>query len=164
MGSWPSVARPPEVAELSRISVFGCGGGATGWSLFGTAFFAFFDFAVSGWPLPCCRIAGSVGLLGTVPAAPLGDGAVEGVCAGGFVDGELGGCGFAKDVCGVPEASFGSDDPGCCCAHRQTVSNHNAATSRNGERYIGFCIFENRLDTNSVCLDANGSSSDGSRI
>jgi hypothetical protein len=89
---------------------------------------------------------------------------LEGVCAGGFVAGEFGGCGFAKGVCGVPEASFGSDDPGCCCAHTQTVSNNNEATSKNGERCIVFCISENRLDTNSVWLDANGSSSDGSRI
>ena len=30
MGSWPSVVNPEEVAELSRISVLGCGG-PSGW-------------------------------------------------------------------------------------------------------------------------------------
>lgn len=92
---------PPEVAELSRISVFGIGGGAE-------------DRAdpVAGWamPDPAFIAGGFVPLLGSggteADGAFPAEGAAEG-CVAAVLLPELPGCGFAMGVCGVPEPSLG---------------------------------------------------------
>jgi len=123
MGSWPSVASPLEVAELSRISVFGCGGGAIGSSeLLKDFFFAGCSFPVeTAVPFPGCAVCVGVPAEGVTAGVGADEGpGVDGcgavgacVCEGGVTAG-FGACGLVMGVCGVPEASFGSDDAGCC--------------------------------------------------
>ena len=163
MGSCPLVARPPDVAELSKISVFGCGGGPGGVLL------ALAELLGAGRPLPAGAPAvefegwgaaavgaalvpgAAVGVVDCVPAGP-----AAGDCAWGDA---LGGCGVASGVCGVPEEFFGSEVGGCCCAHRQVASS-KSITGSNEERCIVF--FSERNETRvQFRLDAVTSSSDG---
>jgi len=139
MGSCPFVARPPDVAELSRISVLGCGGGVGGTSL---AVAALLDpgrrllvdapaVVPEGWGAADVGAApvlvAGVGVVGCVPAGP----ATED-CPWGDA---LGGCGAASGVCGVPEEFFGSEVVGCCCAYKQALSSRSI-TASNEERCI----------------------------
>ena len=128
MGSWPSVARPPEVAELSRISVLGMGGVA------GDAAVPVAGWAGSGPVLPeggWLPGAGGTGEDDSFPA----EGAAEG-CVGAVLPAALAGCGLAMGACGVPERSFGSEDAGCCWAHVNVVSMNKKVAAIERERCI----------------------------
>src|SRR5262245_9456649 len=90
-GSWPSVFSPPDVSEVSNISVFGCGGGsvAAAGALGSTG-----DFGGGGR----VELTGDVGIC------------VEGVCELGAVGAGVANCGcLSADVCsgnGCPGGEF----------------------------------------------------------
>src|SRR5262245_25693891 len=119
IGSWPSVSSAPEVAELSRISVFGSGGGAGG----------------------ICTISGTT-IWGSAARVPdffssVGDGCavVDGTAPTGAVagvDGFVGaGLALGAGICGNSEPDFG--EAGLFCAQPRAVERNKEASIKIGE-------------------------------
>jgi hypothetical protein len=115
------------VAELSRISVFGSGGGAGGICTSWGSDSWVPDFCVSGWPAGegCAPAAGCV-VDGTVPVGAVVG--VDGLPGGGLVVG--------SGVCGCPEPGLGV--AGLFCAHPGAAQRSNKAIRAVGERCIEF--------------------------
>src|SRR5215472_13587406 len=143
IGSWPSVARAPEVAELSRISVFGSGGGAGGIckSSGSTAFESTaFESTAFGWT--SCGSASCVSDF----CWPAGEGCAdgwavfEGTVPTGAVAGVAGFVGTGLEpwtgVCGTPEPGFGVE--GLFCVQLRAAQRSNNAITEIGERCIEF--------------------------
>jgi hypothetical protein len=106
MGSRPSVLNPPAVAELSRISVFGCAGSGAG---VGAADLSdplgvaerVDEGAVDGCGVSLVLEAGEL-------AAGVGEASGEGGAAGAVVGAVFGVFAGVAEVWGIPEADFGS--------------------------------------------------------
>src|SRR5215470_17904977 len=104
MGSWPSVVNPEDVAELSRISVLGCGGPAR----FSSALVDGFTGIAGSWVGPGCCAPDGCGLGCCTPpgcaVAPgcgvVAEGALACVPESGVLGAPEAGCGSGELVCG----------------------------------------------------------------
>src|SRR5689334_22648233 len=154
IGSWPSVDRPPEVAELSRISVLGCCG-AAGWAWLAVSALSL-DFFASDFFESCAGLCPFSLFAGEGEGCTAAAGDCWGFAAGGWAvagfEAGAGAWGVASGVCGNPDPDFGSEEVGDCWALAPAVTRKKMAASKNGQRCI--CLWKHRFQSSWMQIEA----------